>query len=629
MTGERAPRAYDAAPSTHRHRAEAVADLLRAAPRGADGEAAERHADAVAEALLPLVETALLTGPQPAAPAAPPTRRADGRERDPVPPTGRPAEPEAAAGIGTPGEPLSPPLREAAQAALGVDLEPVRLHRGAAAEDTAAALGSRAYAFGAHVVLGAGWDGPGTASGRRLLAHELAHVAVQAHQCQARVQHETAAAVRAPAEDFDPADTGSDPARLIGAIPGIFSGLKTIRLDENARAAGVSRSVLQPAGCFVYTENYIVVLRPDGAVREVFEQDTSKSVMFDAPVLLLSEARTGLIWFVGLRGGTIAIQSFRRYATVPKPDRPGGESVLLAFLPGVMISSELARSLRRRARAGPAPGRRPRVGAGRDGQPAQAPDRGCRDRWRGCRWGCARGGHRRRGHRRPLHRRGFRCLRIRHRPGRRNAGRRHAARSGDVRGRREPDRGARTQDHDRSGVHHGPAPSGRVGSLLDRRVKAAEQALQESRDPSRPGRVAGRADTSNFAPPPRARPGWWYRRRTPRTRRAPRPAPDPGSTRRVGAPARTPGLPGEDDHGGHAGRGGGGQQPGGDQPVRHGARLRGPVQRRAGRGLQPDADRPVLLGDHRGHWQARRRREEPDHPGRAARSRSGTPSEPT
>ncbi|MEV0535990.1 DUF4157 domain-containing protein [Kitasatospora sp. NPDC050463] len=402
-------------------------------------------------------------------------------------------EPEAAAGIGTPGEPLPPALREAAQAALGADLGPVRLHRGAVAEGAASALGARAYAFGAHVVLGTGWDGPATASGRRLLAHELAHVAVQAHQGQACVQRETV--TRAPAEDdFEPADTGPDPAALVGALPGLFGKLKTVTLDERARADGVSRSVLQPAECFVYAENYIVVIRSDGTVRDVDEQDTSKPLMFDAPVLLLRELRTGRIWFVGQRGENIAIQSFRRYVAAPKPDRPAGQSVLLAFLPGVLIPPELARSLRRRARGG-------------SGTEAEAPE------W--ARDATARLRKRRAG-----------------RPATGGEGTGTGASGEGTGGGGTADRstaaGAGTPPAE-PGVLRGPAtyeagvsrtgvPELRItidrastttpfrqnesDASLDRRVKAAEQALQESRDPSRHGRVAGGADATGFTPPP-------------------------------------------------------------------------------------------------------------------------------
>jgi Domain of unknown function (DUF4157) len=53
----------------------------------------------------------------------------------------------------------------------------VRLHTGSAAERAAGAVNARAFALGKDIVFGAGEFAPETDSGRRLLAHELAHVA--------------------------------------------------------------------------------------------------------------------------------------------------------------------------------------------------------------------------------------------------------------------------------------------------------------------------------------------------------------------------------------------------------------------------------------------------------------------
>ncbi|HTQ15216.1 MAG TPA: DUF4157 domain-containing protein [Rhizomicrobium sp.] len=55
----------------------------------------------------------------------------------------------------------------------------VRLHTGPAAEESAGATGARAYAAGSHIVLGRGLGDSLDASGRWIVAHELAHVAQQ------------------------------------------------------------------------------------------------------------------------------------------------------------------------------------------------------------------------------------------------------------------------------------------------------------------------------------------------------------------------------------------------------------------------------------------------------------------
>jgi len=57
----------------------------------------------------------------------------------------------------------------------GLDISSVRIHTGDAASRAAHALNANAYAIADDVVLGGAYS-PGTAHGRRLLAHELAHV---------------------------------------------------------------------------------------------------------------------------------------------------------------------------------------------------------------------------------------------------------------------------------------------------------------------------------------------------------------------------------------------------------------------------------------------------------------------
>jgi len=67
-----------------------------------------------------------------------------------------------------------------------VDLGNVLLHTDAAAARSAASLDARAYAFGNHIVFGAGQFAPQSPQGRWLLAHEIAHVAQQSSSRQRR-----------------------------------------------------------------------------------------------------------------------------------------------------------------------------------------------------------------------------------------------------------------------------------------------------------------------------------------------------------------------------------------------------------------------------------------------------------
>ncbi|HET7229581.1 MAG TPA: DUF4157 domain-containing protein [Longimicrobium sp.] len=77
------------------------------------------------------------------------------------------------------GVPLAADLRSHFGARFGHDFGDVRVHRGPEAERAAEAQGAAAFAFGRNLVFGRGQYAPGTLAGRRLIAHELAHVVQQ------------------------------------------------------------------------------------------------------------------------------------------------------------------------------------------------------------------------------------------------------------------------------------------------------------------------------------------------------------------------------------------------------------------------------------------------------------------
>jgi Domain of unknown function (DUF4157) len=79
----------------------------------------------------------------------------------------------------TPGQPLDPAPRAFMERRFGHDLSRVRVHTDGRAATAAASIGARAYTSGYDVVFGAGQFQPEAEWGRRLLAHELAHVGQQ------------------------------------------------------------------------------------------------------------------------------------------------------------------------------------------------------------------------------------------------------------------------------------------------------------------------------------------------------------------------------------------------------------------------------------------------------------------
>ena len=85
----------------------------------------------------------------------------------------------AAAAVASGGRQLSPGLRAYFEPRFGRDLADVRVHDHARAAGAARAIGARAYTLGRDVAFAPGAWAPASDDGRRLIAHELAHVVQQ------------------------------------------------------------------------------------------------------------------------------------------------------------------------------------------------------------------------------------------------------------------------------------------------------------------------------------------------------------------------------------------------------------------------------------------------------------------
>src|SRR5262249_18996496 len=77
------------------------------------------------------------------------------------------------------GRPLDPATRVFMETRLGRDFSRVRVHTDSRAAESAQAINALAYTFGNNVVFKEGQYAPETENGKRILAHELAHVAQQ------------------------------------------------------------------------------------------------------------------------------------------------------------------------------------------------------------------------------------------------------------------------------------------------------------------------------------------------------------------------------------------------------------------------------------------------------------------
>ncbi|HLA64092.1 MAG TPA: DUF4157 domain-containing protein, partial [Rhodothermales bacterium] len=143
--------------------------------RDGGGDGLEREADAAADRVV-AGHTAPALTPVPAGQGAP-QREADGtRPNGPVAQAG--GTPGAASALGA-GAPLPDGVRGPFERRFGEPLDDIRVHTGPEAAASSAALGARAFTAGRDVAFGAGMYRPESPDGRRLIAHETAHVVQQ------------------------------------------------------------------------------------------------------------------------------------------------------------------------------------------------------------------------------------------------------------------------------------------------------------------------------------------------------------------------------------------------------------------------------------------------------------------
>lgn len=77
------------------------------------------------------------------------------------------------------GSPLDAGTRSTMESAFGASFGDVRVHTDERASRSAESVGANAYTVGSDVVFRSGQYSPGTATGQRTIAHELAHVVQQ------------------------------------------------------------------------------------------------------------------------------------------------------------------------------------------------------------------------------------------------------------------------------------------------------------------------------------------------------------------------------------------------------------------------------------------------------------------
>ena len=132
----------------------------------------------------------------------------------------------------SPGQPLDAATRTFFEPRFGRDFSQVRVHAGAAAEQSARDVNAHAYTVGHNIVFGAGRFAPGTNEGRRLIAHELTHVMQQERSGVAAIQRYSDATILAEIDqNVSKEDTKAQRLR-IEHLTGIFSDLTMPEADD-------------------------------------------------------------------------------------------------------------------------------------------------------------------------------------------------------------------------------------------------------------------------------------------------------------------------------------------------------------------------------------------------------------
>lgn len=128
---------------------------------GAENDADEHDAEAIANRAGRMGDGAVLPAPPSVSVSAP---------------SPRPVPAEVHAVLATPGRELDSETRDFLEPHFGFNLGNVRVHNDRRAAVSARLIAARAYAVGHDIVFGAGQFRPSSSEGRKLLAHELAHV---------------------------------------------------------------------------------------------------------------------------------------------------------------------------------------------------------------------------------------------------------------------------------------------------------------------------------------------------------------------------------------------------------------------------------------------------------------------
>jgi Domain of unknown function (DUF4157) len=127
----------------------------------------------------------------------------------------------------SPGEPLDESVRVPMEARFGRDFSGVRIHHDPLAAASAKAVNARAYTVGSEIVYSPGAYDPHSFEGRKLLAHELTHVAQSGGEMTGAAESlrvsESSEAAETEAHSLSDRVTVGDPVRPSVAMDGVLA----------------------------------------------------------------------------------------------------------------------------------------------------------------------------------------------------------------------------------------------------------------------------------------------------------------------------------------------------------------------------------------------------------------------
>ena len=224
--------------------------------------------------------------------------------------------------LASPGRPLEPALLQDIEQRFGHDFSGVRVHSGAAAEQSAQDVNANAYTVGQNIVFGQGRFEPGTQEGRNLIAHELTHVVQQDGEQLQRVQMQ--------------AKVG---AATSGAPSGREKGpLNFLSTDPKSR----TYFVWEPGE---WAAKVAPIFRQHGWSGTIVTLGSNTSVAFDAdgdsvrqvPIRLPDNARASSVWKLEVAHATWRTADDILYAG-PDPTQPLAEAGVKALAEAMGIT---------------------------------------------------------------------------------------------------------------------------------------------------------------------------------------------------------------------------------------------------------------------------------------------------